>query len=112
MLINFALGIVTSPPQEANEMSWLEKLANCLVCGRDHQVGKQGGVKIIDFSEVPSDILPLVIGRVAQSKPDSFFDRFDPNPLVWYHYCRRRFAWTDAGHSGRTKVRNSEGLLF
>jgi len=59
------LGFMMSPPQEVNEMSWLEKLANCLVCGRDHQVGKQGGVKIIDFSEVPSDILPLVIGRVA-----------------------------------------------
>ena len=59
------LGFMMNPPKEVNEMSWLEKLANYLVCGRDHQVDKKGGVKIIDFSEVPSDILPLVIGRVA-----------------------------------------------
>ena len=27
---------------------------------------KKAGVKIIDFSEVPSDVLPLVIGLVAR----------------------------------------------
>lgn len=28
--------------------------------------GGQGGVKVIDFSEVPSDILPLIVGMVAR----------------------------------------------
>lgn len=59
------LGFLMNPPREAFEMSWLEQLAGRLVCGRDHQADKRGGVKIIDFSEVPSDILPLVVGRVA-----------------------------------------------
>ena len=59
------LGFMMNPPEETYEMSWLDKLASGLLCGRDHQADKRGGVKIVDFSEVPSDILPLVIGRVA-----------------------------------------------
>ena len=59
------LGFMMNPPEETYEMSWLDKLASGLLCGRDHQADKRGGVKIVDFSELPSDILPLVIGRVA-----------------------------------------------
>jgi len=36
-----------------------------LMAGTRDQADKKGGVKIIDFSEVPSDILPLIVGRIA-----------------------------------------------
>lgn len=44
--------------------SWLNGLVEALLAGSDATSG--GGVKIIDFSEVPSDILPLIIGMVAR----------------------------------------------
>lgn len=59
------LAFMMNPPSHVNNLEWLDKLATALICGRDHQQDKTGGVKIIDFSEVPSDILPLVVGRVA-----------------------------------------------
>ncbi|MGM0882294.1 MAG: ATP-binding protein [Bacillota bacterium] len=59
------LAFMMNPPSRVNDLGWLEKLAEALLCGRDNQQEKTGGVKIIDFSEVPSDILPLVVGRVA-----------------------------------------------
>lgn len=59
------LSFMMSPPAEVNTMSWLVDLGKILISGRDNQADKKGGVKIIDFSEVPSDILPLVVGRIA-----------------------------------------------
>ena len=48
--------------QQTQEWSWLEKLgASFLGTNGD----TKGGVKIIDFSEVPSDILPLMVSLVA-----------------------------------------------
>ena len=43
---------------------WLNELSTVLL-GSTGVRGK-GGVKIIDFSEVPSDVLPLVVGLVAR----------------------------------------------
>jgi DNA helicase HerA-like ATPase len=37
-----------------------------IVAGRGSQVDGKGGVKIIDFSEVPSDVLPLMVSLLAQ----------------------------------------------
>jgi DNA helicase HerA-like ATPase len=59
------LGFMMNPPMKVNEMVWLNNLAKALISGRDCQMDKKGGVKIINFSEVPSDVLPLVIGRIA-----------------------------------------------
>lgn len=59
------LGFMMNPPKYVQEWSWMNQLSKALLSGRDHQINKQGGVKIIDFSEVPSDVLPLVIGRIA-----------------------------------------------
>jgi hypothetical protein len=59
------LAFMMNPAQETYDLLWLEKLAFVLLGGRDNQTGKKGGVKIIDFSEVPSDILPMVVGRIA-----------------------------------------------
>lgn len=59
------LGFMMNPPESVNEWNWMNRVSNALLSGRDHQNSKKGGVKIIDLSEVPSDILPLVIGRIA-----------------------------------------------
>lgn len=59
------LSFMMNPPNEVHEWDWMIELTKSLVSGRNHQSEKRGGVKIIDFSEVPSDILPLIIGRIS-----------------------------------------------
>lgn len=59
------LGFMFKAPDETREFGWLELLAKRLMAGTRDQVDAKGGVKIIDFSEVPSDILPLIVSRVA-----------------------------------------------
>lgn len=48
------------------EFDWLEQLVAALIAGTKDQSDKLGGVKIVDFSEVPSDMLPLIISLVAK----------------------------------------------
>lgn len=60
------LGFMFSGGKESDDWDWLPKLAKALMAGRRDQDKKKGGIKIVDFSEVPSDILPLVIGLVAR----------------------------------------------
>mgnify|MGYP000886462147 CR=1 FL=1 len=59
------LGFMMAAPAEANEFDWLPKLTKTLMNGTKDQGDGKGGVKIIDCSEVPSDILPLIIARLA-----------------------------------------------
>jgi uncharacterized protein len=47
------------------DYGWLDKIVAALLGGRSAKDAK-GGVKVIDFSEVPSDILPLIVGMVAR----------------------------------------------
>jgi len=60
------LGFLFQSPTEANELSWLNELSRKFIAGTSLQSDKKGGVKIIDFSEVPSDILPLIVSLVAR----------------------------------------------
>lgn len=60
------LGFLFQPNQECQAMEWLGNLAHELVGGRGTQDGKVGGIKVIDFSEVPSDILPLMVSLLAR----------------------------------------------
>ncbi|WP_081615151.1 ATP-binding protein [Dietzia sp. UCD-THP] len=48
-----------SPPGESEDYEWLHELANDLL-------GTNPGIKVIDFSEVPSDVLPIVVGVLAR----------------------------------------------
>lgn len=59
------LGFLFPAAGVADTYSWLDELAQSLLAGSAAKSGK-GGVKIIDFSEVPSDILPLIVGMVAR----------------------------------------------
>lgn len=55
-------GFMFQPTDEIQMYSWLANLA-CRLLG--YQSG-QKGIKIIDFSEVPSDVLPVVTGTLAR----------------------------------------------
>ena len=60
------LGFIFQPHAECMTMEWLPKLAHLLTGSRGMQADKNGGIKIIDFSEVPSDILPLMVSLIAR----------------------------------------------
>lgn len=60
------LGFLFPAPSVADSYKWLDEAVTLLFGGRSAK-GGTGGVKIIDFSEVPSDILPLIIGMVART---------------------------------------------
>ncbi|MBZ0130811.1 MAG: ATP-binding protein [Rhodobacteraceae bacterium] len=60
------LGFLFQPHAECMEMEWLPRLAQALTASRGTQQDKKGGIKIIDFSEVPSDILPLMVSLLAR----------------------------------------------
>lgn len=55
-------GFMFQPTDEIQMYNWLANLA-CRLLG--YQSG-QKGIKIIDFSEVPSDVLPVVTGTLAR----------------------------------------------
>lgn len=45
---------------------WLNTLSTALIAGSQIQPEGRGGVKVVNFSEVPSDILPLIVSLVAK----------------------------------------------
>jgi len=54
-------GFMFIPPKEANDYGWLSQQVTRLL---DSSNGN--GVKIVDFSEVPADVLPVVTGTLAR----------------------------------------------
>ncbi len=59
------LGFLFQPHAECMNMGWLAAMAHRLVGGRGSQKDAKGGIKIVDFSEVPSDVLPLMVSLLA-----------------------------------------------
>lgn len=55
------LNFIFSSEPELMEYNWFEKLISKLL-----DFGNKNGLKIIDFSEVPSDILPLITGLIGR----------------------------------------------
>ncbi|KKM76602.1 hypothetical protein LCGC14_1378520 [marine sediment metagenome] len=60
------LAFLFQPPPECMDMAWLERMVHAISAGRGAQDSSEGGIKIIDFSEVPSDVLPLMVSLLAQ----------------------------------------------
>lgn len=60
------LGFLFQGGESTNHFDWLTTLCSTLVGGTQDQPDVKGGVKIIDFSEVPSDILPLIVSLVGR----------------------------------------------
>lgn len=48
------------------EIGWLERLVSALFASAKGQPDQRGGIKVIDFSEVPSDVLPLIVSLIAK----------------------------------------------
>jgi hypothetical protein len=59
------LGFLFQISKDEQELDWMNKFCECLMLG-SWLNPRKCGIKIIDFSEVPSDVLPLVIGLVAR----------------------------------------------
>lgn len=59
------LGFLFQISDDELQLDWLNDFCSALMHGSELN-GKKSGIKIIDFSEVPSDVLPLVIGLVAR----------------------------------------------
>lgn len=55
-------GFLFDPPKGAMEYEWLAAQAMKLM----HSCDECPGIKIIDFSEVPSDVLPVIVGVFAR----------------------------------------------
>ncbi|WP_392341027.1 ATP-binding protein [Moritella marina] len=58
------LGFLFQGGSDVLEFDWLNRLADALLGSNDEN--GNGGVKIINFSEVPSDVLPLIVSLVAR----------------------------------------------
>ncbi|AZQ63813.1 ATP-binding protein [Flammeovirga pectinis] len=59
------LGFLFQISSDELDINWMSKLCENLILGSEINSNK-AGVKILDFSEVPSDVLPLIIGLVAR----------------------------------------------
>ncbi len=60
------LGFIFQPPAACMGMAWLSEVTHFLISGRGSQDDGKGGIKVINFSEVPSDILPLMVSLIAR----------------------------------------------
>lgn len=60
------LGFLFQGTDETQAFDWLDRLVKALMAGSADQRSGGGGVKVIDFSEVPSDVLPLMVSLVAK----------------------------------------------
>lgn len=58
------LGFLFQGGGDILKFDWLQRLADALFGSTEEKGG--GGIKIIDFSEVPSDVLPLIVSLVAR----------------------------------------------
>lgn len=59
------LGFLFQISDDELNLDWLNDFCSALMHGSELN-GKKSGIKVIDFSEVPSDVLPLVIGLVGR----------------------------------------------
>lgn len=60
------LGFIFQPSAACMDMAWLSDVTQSLIGGRGSQEDGSGGIKVINFSEVPSDILPLMVSLIAR----------------------------------------------
>jgi DNA helicase HerA-like ATPase len=58
------LGFLFQGGADVLEFSWLDRFTSALLGSTSEN--NRGGIKIIDFSEVPSDVLPLIVSLVAR----------------------------------------------
>ena len=62
-------GFMFTPPDESSRYEWLGEQVSRLLDSSE----KRRGIKVVDFSEVPSDVLPVVAGVFARLLYDTQF---------------------------------------
>ncbi|MFV4914829.1 ATP-binding protein [Microbacterium lacticum] len=91
-------GFMFSPPTTHLAYDWLHDFAKRLL-------GTAPGIKVIDFSEVPSDVLPIVVGVMARVLYEIHFwtteDKRTPVTLV----CDEAHLYLPAGNAGAADLR-------
>lgn len=91
-------GFMFSPPEDAVTYEWLPDLATLLL-GTDH------GIKVIDFSEVPSDILPIVAGLLARLLYEiHFWTKEDKRTPVTF-VCDEAHLYLPSGNADAAELR-------
>jgi len=105
------LGFLFSPPASAYELVWLDQLIGRLMADYSHS---QRGIKVIDFSEVPSDVLPLIISLVANVifTVQQWRDTQSRHPLALF--CDEAHLYipasSDTGSNDQLSVRSFERI--
>lgn len=91
-------GFMFDPPADHLAYDWLHDFARRLL-------GTAPGIKVVDFSEVPSDILPIVVGVMARVLYEIHFwtteDKRTPVTLV----CDEAHLYLPAGSAGAADLR-------
>ena len=59
-------GFMFQAPKEWQEYDALHKLAGLLLGFGSNSSGKSNGIKVIDLSEVPTDVLPAIVGTISR----------------------------------------------
>jgi DNA helicase HerA-like ATPase len=103
-------GFIFNPPDDTLAYPWLsEAVTKLLLAG-----GEGAGIKIVNLSEVPSVILPMVAGVLARLVYDVQFwtnpDRRAPVALVCDEAHLYVPARDDAGHAHRTALETYESI--
>jgi hypothetical protein len=62
-IVDRRYGFLFQPPAESTEYEWLQKVAVTFLSTHGD---KSSGIKVVDFSEVPSDVLPTVVSVFAR----------------------------------------------
>lgn len=91
-------GFMFSPPEDATGYASLHDLASRLL-------GTDPGIKIIDFSEVPSDVLPVVVGVLARLLYEIHFwtDAEKRTPLTFV--CDEAHLYLPSGNADAAELR-------
>jgi hypothetical protein len=91
-------GFMFDPPADHLGYDWLHDFARRLL-------GTAPGIKVVDFSEVPSDVLPIVVGVMARVLYEIHFwtaeDSRTPVTLV----CDEAHLYLPAGNAGAADLR-------
>jgi hypothetical protein len=75
-IVDRRYGFLFNPPPESSHYGWLQDIAVRFLSTKSEGTS---GIKIVDFSEVPADVLPTVISVFARTLYDIQFWMEDPS---------------------------------
>ena len=108
------LGFLFQGGEATLAYDWLNTLSTALIAGSQDQSDNGGGVKVVNFSEVPSDILPLIVSLVAKLafSIQQWTPNADRHPIALF--CDEAHLYipdkTNADSSGQVSVQAFERI--